>query len=383
MDVTACGGQIVCDVALAKEVFRCAAHARPLARVPAGPADGPPPYFTRPPAHCEARGSLLTHPCATPAALPTPCSAWRLADPQGEALDNPGAPLISPLPHPSGDVPGGPAPPLAPGSVPWPSAADPPPRGLAGGVAAMRRAWEAGAAALRGDGGGAGDQGRGGGGNDIEAQLVSRTLSGTTLHGRHFAAMSHHHNPLFHGPGGAGRPPLPTAGWRGGGAPGAPGGPGSVGGGGGTGGSVAGDVAGGLPTHGVPVKAFHIGTFIFKGCNEPVEMVWVTSAALEARAGGLACDEAALDKGGPKGRRIEAASGPADGAVAPAPDVLDGLRDTFLRAAGDGEGSVLYAQWGGLEWARGGVLVGAGATPMAGGRGRSFTMARAARAAPR
>jgi hypothetical protein len=242
----------------------------------------------------------------------------------------------------------------------------------------MRRAWESGAAALRGRGG---DDGRDD--NDIEAQLVSRTLSGTTLHGRHFPPMSRHNNPLFLGPGGAGRPPLPAAGWRGGGgAPGGAGGPGGVSGGG-AGGSVAGDVAGGLPTHGVPVKALHIGTFIFKGCDEPVEMVWVTSAALEARAGRLTGDEAVLDKGGPKGRRIEAASGPADGAVAPAPDVLDGLRDTFLRAAGDGEGSVVYAQWLGQEMARRRLFVGDGAAPMAGGRGRSFTMARAARGAQR
>jgi hypothetical protein len=311
--------------------------------------------------------------------FPPTSSGWRLADPQGEALDNPGAPLIAALPHPG--APNGGGGPLFDAAMPLPSPSMSPSLaplrplsggslgggGGAGAVAAMRRAWEMGAAALRGD---AALQDQGGG--DLDAQLVSRTLSGTQLHGRHF--MTVHHNPLHHG--GPGRPPLPGSGWRGGAPAGGSGG--ATGGGagsftaGGGGGSVAGE-AGAVPSHGVSVRALHIGTFVYKGCTEPVEMVWVTAAALEGRATGLAGDEAALDKGGPKGRRIEVTSGVADGAVAPLPDVLDGLRDGFLLAAGAGEEATVYAQWLGQEMTRRRLFVGDSSAPLAGGRGRSFT----------
>jgi hypothetical protein len=342
--------------------------------------------------HLHGRHTHPRHPLCAPthtfpttharSPMPSP-RGWRLADPHEEAFDHPGAPRISGLPHLGTPNAGGG--PLFDAAVPSPSPSPPPlpspgilslrplgsgvgaDGGAASGsaVAAMRRAW--GMGPRRGD---AALQDQGGG--DLDAQLVSRTLSGTQLHGRHF--MTVHHNPLHHG--GPGRPPLPGSGWRGGAPAGGSGG--ATGGGagsftaGGGGGSVAGE-AGAVPSHGVSVRALHIGTFVYKGCTEPVEMVWVTAAALEGRATGLAGDEAALDKGGPKGRRIEVTSGVADGAVAPLPDVLDGLRDGFLLAAGAGEEATVYAQWLGQEMTRRRLFVGDSSAPLAGGRGRSFT----------
>jgi hypothetical protein len=225
-----------------------------------------------------------------------------------------------------------------------------------------------------------------GAGGDVEmSSLVSRTLSGTQLTSRRFAMA---------------RLPGAAAPWRG--VRGSSGGAG--GGGPGTAGRSVVDEAGAVPHHNVAVRALHLGTYVFKG-SDALEMVSVTTTALAARAPLLPREEV---KG--KGRKVEERSGVADGAVASLPDVLTGLRDSFLEAAGaqaaaavaaaraDGGGggsaaqagkgvagggeaaaaaaAAGYAAWLAQEMGRRRMFVGDGATPMMGSgqmRMRSFT----------
>jgi len=72
------------------------------------------------------------------------------------------------------------------------------------------------------------------------------------------------------------------------------------------------------------VRCLHLGTFRFKG-SDLVDMVWVTSASLAARHSHMPREE---PKG--KGRRVTERSGMADAALASLPDILPGLRQTFI-----------------------------------------------------
>jgi hypothetical protein len=82
-----------------------------------------------------------------------------------------------------------------------------------------------------------------------------------------------------------------------------------------------------LPARIVSLRCLHLGTFRFKG-SDLVEMVWVTSAALAARNSLMPREE---PKG--KGKRVQDRSGMADAALASLPDVLPGLRETFMEEA--------------------------------------------------
>jgi hypothetical protein len=134
------------------------------------------------------------------------------------------------------------------------------------------------------------------------------------------------------------------------------------------------------------VRALHLGSYAFKGATA-VNLVTVTAASLAAREALVARDEPRV----PKGRRLAERSGVADGAVAPLPDILPGLRDRFLdaaaaegdAAAGGGEGVGAdgekgaapkgraagggggYAAWLSQELARRRLVEGEGAAPPA------------------
>lgn len=105
------------------------------------------------------------------------------------------------------------------------------------------------------------------------------------------------------------------------------------------------------------MRALHLGKFQFKGSN-PVDMVSVVQAQLEQR-------HVLLPRGEPKGkgRRIAEASGVADSAVTPLPDVLEGrLRDAFMEEAGAagcgmegvdvGDAAAEYSEWLSRELSR-------------------------------
>ncbi|KAI8472451.1 MAG: hypothetical protein J3K34DRAFT_519781 [Monoraphidium minutum] len=98
------------------------------------------------------------------------------------------------------------------------------------------------------------------------------------------------------------------------------------------------DEAAALPRHAVAVRALHLGTFVFKG-TEALEMASVTTAALAARQIYLPHEEA---KG--KGRKVSDRSGAADAAAPSLPDILPGLRDALLDAAAAPAARALAAQ---------------------------------------
>ncbi|KAI8476209.1 MAG: hypothetical protein J3K34DRAFT_271511 [Monoraphidium minutum] len=111
-----------------------------------------------------------------------------------------------------------------------------------------------------------------------------------------------------------------------------------------------------------PVRAHHLGTYVFKG-SDPIPMVALTTAALSPRMELMPRDE---PKG--KGRRVAERAGVADGAVAPLPDLLGGaLREAFLEldaallagsGGGGGGGDGGYPGWLSLELARRRMLLG-------------------------
>jgi hypothetical protein len=77
----------------------------------------------------------------------------------------------------------------------------------------------------------------------------------------------------------------------------------------------------------MPAKAFHLGTYTFKG-TDPLDMVSVAAGTLLGRA---SLPPEAKARG--KGKRVAERSGEAAAAVAPLPDILPGLRDAFVYAA--------------------------------------------------
>lgn len=80
----------------------------------------------------------------------------------------------------------------------------------------------------------------------------------------------------------------------------------------------------------VGARALSLGTFVFKGSDQPLQMVSLVTPALAGRHALLPADE---PRG--KGRRVAAPrdKGKPRGAILPLPDLLTSLRGTFVEAA--------------------------------------------------